>query len=127
MVIESKSKEDRLAKNKKFFQKYHSDVLKKNKVGFDPNIGGDITMFITGTEIDGKEYLIPLYNPDTGKVEGEPYQVERDGVVKTFYRPNKDAIKRAKQYINSGQLLPYSTPQEAELDRCIFYPQIVGN
>jgi len=127
MVIENKSKEDRLLKNKKFFQDYHTNVLSSKRVGSDPEIGGNITMFITGTEIDGKEYLIPLYNPDTGLVEGTPYQVERNGEIKTFYKPTKKAIERAKTYIKSGKIVPYDTPQEAELDRSIFYPQIIGN
>ncbi len=125
MTIENKTKENRFVTNKKFFKNYHENVLSTNRVGSDPQIGGDITMFITGTNIDGKEYLIPLYNPETGKVEGTPYQVERDGKIQTFYRPNQEAIKRAKEYIKAGKIRGYETPKEAEFDRSIFYPQIV--
>jgi|TARA_R100001086_G_scaffold229715_1_gene149704 hypothetical protein len=125
MVIENKYKEGRFNRNKQFFREYHDDVLATNRVGSDPNIQGNITMFIAGTNIDGKEYLIPLYNPDTGEVEGTPYQVERDGEVRTLYKPTTEALDRARQYIQSGQLVGYSTPDEAEADRRIFYPQII--
>ena len=125
MAIENKSKEIRFNKNKQFFKKYHDNVLSTGRVGSNPNIGGNITMFISGTNIDGKEYLIPLYNPDTGEVEGDPYQVERNGEMKTFYKPSEKAITRARKYIESGQLVGYSNPDEAEFDREIFYPQIV--
>ena len=125
MVIENKYKEGRFSRNKQFFREYHDDVLATNRVGSDPNIQGNITMFIAGTNIDGRECLIPLYNPDTGEVEGTPYQVERDGEVRTLYKPTTEALDRARQYIQSGQLVGYSTPDEAEADRRIFYPQIV--
>ena len=125
MVIENKYKEGRFNRNKQFFREYHDDVLATKRVGSDPNIQGNITMFIAGTNIDGKEYLIPLYNPDTGEVEGTPYQVERDGEVRTLYKPTTEALDRARQYIQSGQLVGYPTPDEAEAGRRIFYPQIV--
>jgi len=126
-MIANRNKEETFTKNKNFFKKYHENVLNTGRVGSNQNIGGDITMFISGAEIDGKEYLIPLYNPDTGMVEGEPYQVVRNGQERTFYKPSQEAISRAKNYIKSGQLLPYTSPEEAELDRSIFYPQIVEN
>ena len=125
MAIENKNKEDRFVQNKNFFKGYHDSVVSSGRVGSDPNIGGDITMFITGTNIDGKEYLIPLYNPETGEVEGTPYQVELDGEMKTFYRPNKKAIQRAREYISQGLISGYEKPEEAETDRSIFYPQII--
>ena len=125
MVIENKYKEGRFNRNKQFFREYHDDVLATKRVGSDPNIQGNITMFIAGTNIDGKEYLIPLYNPDTGEVEVTPYQVERDGEVRTLYKPTTEALDRARQYIQSGQLVGYATPDEAEAGRRIFYPQIV--
>jgi len=126
MAIENKNKENRFDLNKNFFKKYHNDVLSTGRVGSNENIGGNITMFISGTNIDGKEYLIPLYNPDTKQVEGTPYQVERDGQIKTFYRPNQKAIDRAIKYIKEGKITGYETPEEAENDRKIFYPQIVN-
>ena len=126
MAIENKNKENRFDLNKNFFKKYHNDVLSTGRVGSNENIGGNITMFISGTNIDGKEYLIPLYNPDTKQVEGTPYQVERDGQIKTFYRPNQKAIDRARKYIKEGKITGYETPEEAENDRKIFYPQIVN-
>jgi hypothetical protein len=125
MAIENKTKEDRFTRNKNFFKNYHQNVLSTGRVGSNPNIGGNITMFISGTNIDGKEYLIPLYNPDTKQVEGTPYQVEKDGQIKTFYKPNQKAIERARKYIQEGKITGYETPQEAEKDRQIFYPQIV--
>ena len=64
------------------------------------------------------------YNPDTGEVEGTPYQVERNGEMKTMYRPNQKAIDRARQYIQSGQIIGYDNPDDADSDRGIFYPQI---
>jgi hypothetical protein len=125
MPVENKNKEDRFVQNKNFFKAYHDNVISSGRVGSNPDIGGNITMFITGTNIDGKEYLIPLYNPETGEVEGTPYQVERDGKMKTFYRPNKKAIQRAREYISQGLISGYEKPEEAETDRSIFYPQII--
>jgi hypothetical protein len=125
MPVENKNKEDRFVQNKNFFKAYHDNVISSGRVGSNPDIGGNITMFITGTNIDGKEYLIPLYNPETGEVEGTPYQVERDGEMKTFYRPNKKAIQRAREYISQGLISGYEKPEEAETDRSIFYPQII--
>ena len=126
MAIESKTKEDRFTRNKNFFKTYHQNVLSTGRVGSNPEIGDNITMFISGTNIDGKEYLIPLYNPDTKQVEGTPYQVEREGQTKTFYRPNQKAIERARKYIKEGKITGYYTPEEAENDRKIFYPQIIN-
>tara|TARA_R100001129_G_scaffold79619_1_gene54097 strand:+ start:2031 stop:2411 length:381 start_codon:yes stop_codon:yes gene_type:complete len=126
MSVENKNKEDRFVQNKNFFKEYHDKVISSGRVGSNPNIGGNITMFITGTNIDGKEYLIPLYNPETGEVEGTPYQVELDGEMKTFYRPNKKAIQRAREYIAQGLISGYEKPEEAETDRSVFYPQIVN-
>ena len=97
MTIENTYEDERFQTNKNFFKKYHEDVITTNRVGSDPRIGGNITMFISGTNIDGKEYLIPLYNPDTGEVEGTPYQVERNGEMNTMFRPNQKAIDRASQ------------------------------
>jgi hypothetical protein len=125
MPVENKNKEDRFVQNKNFFKAYHDNVISSGRVGSNPDLGGNITMFITGTNIDGKEYLIPLYNPETGEVEGTPYQVERDGEMKTFYRPNKKAIQRAREYISQGLISGYEKPEEAETDRSIFYPQII--
>ena len=124
MTIENTYEDERFQTNKNFFKKYHEDVITTNRVGSDPRIGGNITMFISGTNIDGKEYLIPLYNPDTREVEGTPYQVERNGEMKTMFRPNQKAIDRARQYIQSGQIIGYEKPDDAESDRGIFYPQI---
>ena len=126
MAVENKNKEDRFVRNKNFFKDYHDNVISSGRVGSNPNIGGNITMFITGTNIDGKEYLIPLYNPETGEVEGTPYQVERNGEMKTFYKPNPKAIKRARDYISQGLISGYEKPEEAETDRSVFYPQIVN-
>jgi len=125
-MIENRAKEDRFKKNKDFFKSYHDFVVQNNLVGKDPRIGGDITMFIGDMEMDGKTYLIPMYNPETGVVEGDPMKVTRDGREFTVFKPNRDAIMRAREYIEQGILLPYSSPQEAEDDRQIFYPQITG-
>ena len=83
-------------------------------------------MFLTGVEMDGKEYVIPLYNPMTGKIEGDPYQMERDGEMKTFYKPTREAIERARGYIRDGLIVGYENPQDAESDRALYYDQVVG-
>mgnify|MGYP003680473669 FL=1 len=127
MTTENKYKEERFKTNKNFFKKFHEDVIATNRVGSDPRIGGNITMFISGINIDGKEYLIPLYNPETGEVEGTPYQVERNGEMKTLYKPDERALTRARKYIQSGKIDAYTNPDEAEKDRRIFYPQIVDH
>ena len=41
-----------------------------------------------------------------------------------MFRPNQKAIDRARKYIQSGQIVGYEKPDDAESDRGIFYPQI---
>lgn len=72
--------------------------------------GRDVTMYITGLEYNGKEYLLPAYDPETKQVITD----------------NRALLEKYKPLIDAGQIAGYGSPQEAEQDRMIFYPQIVG-
>ena len=95
--------------NAKFFQGFHNYVVDNNLQGTDDQ-GRDVTMYITGIEYKGKEYLLPAYDPDTKKVITD----------------NRALLEKYKPLIESGKIDGYDSPKEAEQDRMIFYPQIVG-
>jgi hypothetical protein len=67
-------------------------------------------MKIVGLNINGKEYLLPSYDIDT----------------KTIMN-NQQIVEKFKPLIESGVIEGYQNPDEAELDRKIMYPTIVGN
>ncbi len=94
--------------NETYFKKFHDDVLKNGQQLEED--GWTTTMRIAGVQLDdGKEYLIPLYNPKTKTVE----DVEA-------------AVKRAIPDIKAGRLHGYSSPDEAEEHRLKFYKRIIG-
>ena len=95
--------------NAQFFQGFHNYVMGNNLQGTDDQ-GRDVTMYITGLEYNGKEYLLPAYDPDTRQVITD----------------SRALLEKYKPLIDSGQIAGYDSPQEAEQDRMIFYPQIVG-
>lgn len=93
--------------NAQFFQAFHDSVIAEDKARKDN--GDTMTMFITGVEYNGKEYLLPGYDPATGeKIKGYD-----------------NIINRWKPLIDKGIVKGYNTPEEAERDRKIFYPKIV--
>lgn len=110
MAIENKSKNDRFDINKKFLLNFHTNVLSSGKEGKE----GEkiVTMKITsiGTAPD-KHYLLPKFDPETGKLINN----------------NEELIKKYMPFIESGQIKSYSSSEEAEKDRLIMYPEIVGN
>jgi len=94
-------------KNKEYFKKFHNYVMSEGKELTQNN--KTVTMRIIGVNHEGKEYLIPSYDPETKKVLSD-----------------EDAKQKYLQDIKSGKLKGYNNPTEAERDREIFYPLIVG-
>ena len=93
--------------NKKFFENFHNRVVSEGRELVED--GQTTTMRIMGVGIGGKEYLIPSYDPDTKRV------LSMD-----------EAIEKYMPLIQDGKLKGYDTPQQAEADRRMFYPEIVG-
>jgi hypothetical protein len=71
--------------------------------------GQDVTMYIKGLEVDGKEYLLPSYDPASGSI------LTDEGTVDKF-----------KGLIDSGKIKGYDSPEQAEAERKKMYPVIVG-
>ena len=93
--------------NKEYFKKFHNYVMSEGKELTENN--KTITMRIIGVNHEGKEYLIPSYDPENKKVLSD-----------------EDAKQKYLQDIKFGKLKGYNNPTEAERDREIFYPLIVG-
>ena len=100
-------------KNKAYLQNYHDDVVKTKRHGLMN--GKYVTMHIKGIGIDmddGKgrlEYLLPSYDPDTGKIMDAPEMFEKF----------KDDIK-------AGKIEGYADHKIAEKEREQMYPDILG-
>ena len=109
MAVENKAKEDRFSVNKKFLLDFHNNVLSSKKQGKEGK--NTVTMKITsvGTAKD-KHYLLPRFDPETGK------EIKNDD----------ELLKKYMSYIESGKIKSYSSAKEAESDRAIMYPQIIG-
>ena len=109
MAIESTSRNDRFDINKKFLQNFHNSVLSKGQESKDNE--GVITMKIVSVgTADDKHYLLPSYDPNTGEIISD-----RDKLIDK-YMP----------LIKSGAIKSYRTPKEAEKDRMVMYPEIIG-
>ena len=102
----------RFIKNKQFLQNYHDNVVTNNKQGIEktPEGNKEVTMKIVGLEIGGKEYLLPSYNPETMSI------MTRQEIVDKFM-----------PLIQESLIEGYKAPNEAELDRQLMYPTIVGD
>jgi hypothetical protein len=111
-MIENKGDNNRFSKNKSFLQAYHNDVVGSGQQGLEasPRGGETVTMKIVGINIGGKEYLLPSYDPTTKKIMSP-----------------QEIVEKFKPAIESGIIEGYKSPDEAELDRKIMYPTIVGN
>ena len=94
--------------NAEFFKKFHDDVVRSGRAVTEN--GKTTTMRIVGVEVNGKEYLLPSFDPQTGKVIND-----YDKLVDK-YMPD----------IKAGRIKGYDDYKQAERDRKIFYPQIVG-
>jgi|TARA_R100000084_G_scaffold109229_2_gene74901 hypothetical protein len=112
MVTENKNHMQRFIKNKQFLQNYHDNVVTNNKQGIEktPEGNKEVTMKIVGLEIGGKEYLLPSYNPETMSI------MTRQEIVDKFM-----------PLIQESLIEGYKDPNEAELDRQLMYPTIVGD
>lgn len=92
-----------------FLQNFHNDVLKKGKQGKEGE--NTVTMKIVSVgDAPDKHYLLPAFDPQTGEV------LTDNNVILDKYRP----------LIESGAILSYKNPVEAEKDREIMYKQIIG-
>jgi hypothetical protein len=111
-MIENKGDNNRFSKNKSFLQAYHNDVVGSGQQGLEasPRGGETVTMKIVGINIGGKEYLLPSYDSTTKKIMSP-----------------QEIVEKFKPAIESGIIEGYKSPDEAELDRKIMYPTIVGN
>ncbi len=112
MVTENKNHMQRFIKNKEFLQNYHDNVVMNSKQGIEktPQGNKEVTMKIVGLEIGGKEYLLPSYNPETMSI------MTRQEIVDKFM-----------PLIQESLIEGYKDPNEAELDRQLMYPTIIGN
>ena len=109
MAVENKAKAERFAINKKFLNDFHKNVLLK---GAQKQEGDKIvTMKIASVgTAPNKHYLLPRFDPETGEV----------------IKSNEELLQKYKSFIEAGKIKSYSSPQEAEQDRKIMYPEIVG-
>jgi len=98
----------RFERNKQFFGGFHRNVLGTGRQGTTPG-GETVTMNIIGVNVDGKEYLLPSWDPDTSSV-----------------MTSQEAVRKFMPAIRSGQIVGYDSPEQAEMDRRAFYPEIVG-
>ena len=94
--------------NAQFLKKFHDDVVRSGRSVTEN--GKTTTMRIVGVEVNGKEYLLPSFDPQTGKVISD-----YDKLVDK-YMPD----------IKAGRIKGYNDYKQAEQDRKVFYPQIVG-
>tara|TARA_R110000803_G_scaffold23672_1_gene57799 strand:+ start:3569 stop:3904 length:336 start_codon:yes stop_codon:yes gene_type:complete len=109
MAIENKAKIERLSVNKKFLQNFHDDVLSSGKQGKEGE--NTVTMKIVSVgDAPDRHYLLPSYDPKTGKIVAN----------------GNNLIDKYRSLIESGVIKGYSSAKEAELDRKIIYPQIIG-
>ena len=92
--------------NKEYFTEFHNNVISQGKELQSDE--GTVTMRIIGIHHEGKEYLIPSYDPET----------------KTILTDVK-AKQKYLQDIESGKLKGYDSIESAEKDRNIFYKPIV--
>lgn len=94
--------------NAKFFKAFHDSVLAENKQGRNEK-GETVTMYITGVGYNGKEYLLPGFDPETGKATNDP----------------KTLLKRWKYLIDNDIVKGYDNPDQADADRDTFYKRII--
>jgi hypothetical protein len=100
-------------KNKEFFTLFH-DLVLKNKMELVGEDGEVTTMRIVGLEIDGKEYLVPSYNPLTKTV------VDMDDPEEVA-----ELVSQITPSIQLGNITGYNSAEEAEADRASWYGEIV--
>jgi len=85
--------------NEEYLQDYHDKALKINPL--KNKDGTTTTMALSDIESNGKTYLVPSYDYNTGKVLTNP---------KDIFNLNKEAIK-------SGKIKPYENLYEGDLER----------
>ena len=89
--------------NKNFLQRYHNNVIETGRVGTDAS-GKSNTMLLGTIQLfgDGKEYIVPFYNPETGKEI--PFNSPEE----------KPWLDKWRKEAKKGNLVPYNTVDEAE-------------
>ena len=89
--------------NKNFLQRYHNNVIETGRVGTDAS-GKSNTMLLGTIQLfgDGKEYIVPFYNPETG--EEIPPNSPEEGPW----------LDKWREEAKKGNLVPYNTVYEAE-------------
>tara|TARA_R110002051_G_scaffold249603_1_gene309018 strand:- start:1231 stop:1698 length:468 start_codon:yes stop_codon:yes gene_type:complete len=84
-------------RNRQFLQKFHDDVVKRDRGGIDKASGKPTTMKLGTVGVDGKTFVLPLYNPETRKTG-----------------TGKEALERFKEDLPS--LTGFKSTEEAEDD-----------
>jgi hypothetical protein len=93
--------------NFKFLESYHDAVVRGDMAG--KMDGKDVTMYIRGLGVNGKEYLLPSYDPESGTI------LSAGGTRKKF-----------KKLIDSGVIKGYDNPKQAEEERRKMYDAIIN-
>jgi len=93
--------------NFKFLESYHDAVVRGGMTG--KMKGEDVTMYIKGLGVNGKEYLLPSYDPESGTILSD------SGTRKKF-----------KKLIDSGVIKGYDNPKQAEEERRKMYDAIIN-
>lgn len=90
--------------NKNFLQDFHNKVIREGTRGVDKNDPNSFNTMLLGTSQlfdDGKEYVIPFYNPETGKEV-------------PFNSPEEEQwLNRFREEAKAGKIIPYNTQKEA--------------
>ena len=90
--------------NKNFLQDFHNKVIREGTRGVDKNDPNSFNTMLLGTSQlfdDGKEYVIPFYNPETGKEV-------------PFNSPEEELwLNRFREEAKAGKIIPYNTQKEA--------------
>jgi ABC-type glycerol-3-phosphate transport system substrate-binding protein len=91
------------SKNKTALKRFHDDVISSDRIGTDAS-GKSNTMLLGTTQLfgDGKEYIVPFYNPETGKEI--PFNSPEE----------KPWLDKWRKEAKKGNLVPYNTVDEAE-------------
>jgi hypothetical protein len=84
-------------RNRRFLQKFHDDVVKRDRGGVDKASGKPTTMKLGTVGVGDKTFVLPLHNPETRKTG-----------------TGKEAMQRFKKDLPS--LTGFSSKEEAEDD-----------
>ena len=104
--------------NKDFLQNFHDKVIREGTRGIDKNDPNSFNTMLLGTSQlfgDGKEYVIPFYNPDTGKEVPHKSEEEWEELSDDEKRRDEEVLwlDRWRKEAKAGKITPYNTEEEA--------------